>query len=62
MGKNYDYQVWNTDMHTTCSCASLVYNFDRTSLCVPAQRFFLYIVNRFINKNMYYENRLQIKS
>ena len=62
MGKNYDYQVWQTCLGPNLLVPTSAFLSGKNSFCVPAQELFLYIINRFINKNMYYENTLQKKS
>jgi hypothetical protein len=58
----YNYQVWNTEMNTCYTCDDASYTTLINEPLRPSVKVFLYIINLFINKNMYYENKLQIKS
>jgi hypothetical protein len=58
----YDYQVCHTEKNTWYSCADLSYIATIEQPLRLSVKVFLYIINLFINKNMYYENKLQKKS
>ena len=45
----YDYQVWQTERNTWCSCADSSYIATIEQPLRPSAKVFLYIINLFIN-------------
>ena len=62
MRNNYNYQEWQMNLGAVYTCSNFAHIIAIEQPLRPSVKVFLYIINLFINENMYYENRLQKKS